>query len=332
MAVNAHEKLQVGHYFLLRQDYARAWRWYAEAERDLPPARPRVISDLWSVQQALQPPDDALFFRFYCLSKLGRTKEARARLEEFQGSFLPEVAIPPEADLRLRELSLRQSLQTLLDPEGLPASLLRDLYVAEVFLSLDAAEDGEEFFRQALADREAPKGVRLSKAVVLAQLLLVQDKGSSYAELTADVIAPALLELHKPGVNPLDRARSEEPRTPQAWQDSFQELALTLGGGSAVFPLCVPEFLAGLPDEQVRRLMARWRELQTKATDDVSRRVLDLALWATYERLGMQKEKEETRKRLAEGKDGFDEQGWRQNLADGVRNLREQVRRFRQGE
>src|SRR5262249_52313473 len=36
MTVNPNGKVQVGHYHLLKRDYAAAWRWYAEAEREMP--------------------------------------------------------------------------------------------------------------------------------------------------------------------------------------------------------------------------------------------------------------------------------------------------------
>src|SRR5204862_532274 len=42
MTVNPQEKVQVGHYHLLKRDYAEAWRWYAEAEREAPPAEMNV--------------------------------------------------------------------------------------------------------------------------------------------------------------------------------------------------------------------------------------------------------------------------------------------------
>jgi hypothetical protein len=328
MAVNAHEKLQVGHYHLLRREYALAWQWYAEAERDLPPARRRVFKDIWSWQQALQPPEDGLFFRYYCLAKLGRHEEARRRLEQFRSTFFPEVALPHEQDMPANDAfrPVREALKALLDSEGLAGSLLRDLYVAEVFLSLDAAADGEEFFRQELKDKQAPTAGRLSKAVVLGQLLLLQDKRRAHAQLTAETIAPALLELHRPGLDLTGWNQLAAPRAPQEWRDSVQELALTVGGGSALLPLCFPEFLAGLPDEQVRVLGDRWQQLRAGAADDVSRRVLDLALYASYHRLGMQKEKADAAARLAKGPGGFDEQQWEATMKEGLRQTRHQLR------
>src|SRR5207237_4219873 len=37
MTVSPQEKVQVGHYHLLKRDYAEAWRWYEEAVREMPP-------------------------------------------------------------------------------------------------------------------------------------------------------------------------------------------------------------------------------------------------------------------------------------------------------
>src|SRR5262249_49281556 len=46
MAVNAHEKIQIGHYHLFKRNYAQAWQWYAEAERELPPPKPQTAREV----------------------------------------------------------------------------------------------------------------------------------------------------------------------------------------------------------------------------------------------------------------------------------------------
>src|SRR5207248_879013 len=93
--------------------------------------------------------------------------------------------------------TLEQHLQELLDPSNLVGSLLQDLYVAEVFLSLDAPQDGEAFFRTALgqADTDA---ARLSRAIVLGQILLLEKKHREYAKLATETIAPLLTTMLKP--------------------------------------------------------------------------------------------------------------------------------------
>src|SRR5439155_12520866 len=54
MPVNAQEKVQVGHYYLLKRDYAQALRWYQDAERELPPPAPVAVRDFMGYLEALQ--------------------------------------------------------------------------------------------------------------------------------------------------------------------------------------------------------------------------------------------------------------------------------------
>ena len=75
--------------------------------------------------------------------------------------------------------------------------MLRDLYVAEVFLSLDAAQDGEAFFRNALRQADTDEA-RLSREIVLGQILLLQGKHQEYAKLATEAIAPLLTKVLKP--------------------------------------------------------------------------------------------------------------------------------------
>src|SRR5262249_10153839 len=75
MAVNAFEKAQVGHYHLFKGKYAEAWRWYQEAEAAQgPPPAPGQPLVHWLAGR------DFTFFQYYCLTKLGRTEETRAKL------------------------------------------------------------------------------------------------------------------------------------------------------------------------------------------------------------------------------------------------------------
>ena len=55
------------------------------------------------------------------------------------------------------------------------------LNIAEVFLSLDAEEDGRTFFEERL--KKGDESARLSSALALSQLLLVERKYVDYADL-----------------------------------------------------------------------------------------------------------------------------------------------------
>jgi hypothetical protein len=289
MPVNAQEKLQVGHYYLLKRDYAQAWRWYQEAERELPPPAPVAVGDFMEYFRALRGPRDFSFFQYYCLTRLGRPEEARARLDQFRRLFLPRFAQPargqaPPAAATLHGTALEQHLKELLDPGNLVAPLLQDLYAAEVFLSLDAAQDGETFFRTALhqADTDAS---RLSRAIVLGQILLLEKKHQEYADLATETITPLLTRMLKPGA----AGRGGD----------FLDLnTLTeFLGGLALLPLGAPEFLARLPDKQLQDMRPGWEKLQANA-NDVSRPLLDLVLHGLYQALGQEKERQEVAARL----------------------------------
>jgi hypothetical protein len=289
LPVNAQEKVQVGHYYLLKRDYAQAWRWYEEAQRELPQPAPVAVRDFQESLRALQGPRDFSFFQYYCLTKLGRAEEARAKLDQFRRLFLPQLAGPangqaPPAAVIGNDPSPEHRLQELLSGGNFPGSLLQDLYAAEVLLSLDAARDGEAFFRTALhqADTDA---ARLSRAIVLGQILLLEGKHREYADLTTETVAPLLTKLLKP---------------PSAGRptDLLDTAMLTeLAGELAVLPLGAPELLSRLPEKQVRDMKSRWERLYAKANSG-SRPLLDLVLRGIYQALGQDKERQEAAARL----------------------------------
>src|SRR5208282_4637156 len=101
-----------------------------------------------------------------------------------------------------------------------------DLYCTEVFLSLDASADAEEFFRKQL--KNATKDpARLSSAMVLGQILLLENKHAEYATLTTDTVAPLLLNLLK------DRPAAGAAES----DDSMQQLVMELLAGSVLTAL-----------------------------------------------------------------------------------------------
>jgi hypothetical protein len=258
-AVNAREKAQIASYYLLKRDYDEAWRWFEQADKGAPAPEPPTPEQF---MQGLATPRDSLFFEYYCLNKMGRAKEADAKKELFERTYLPKA--PAEQPANAAANAGQKPIDDWNDAEGL---WIRDLYEAEVFLSVDAAEDGEAFFRDELRDA-ATDDARVSKALVLSQLLLLRDKRRDYADLTAATTLPLLLKLVKP-------APPDKPYTP-----------LAIPGALSLLPLCSTEFLKSLPDDQVRALSARWRHLQTDADTDDKRLAVDLLLSAAHGRLG----------------------------------------------
>ncbi len=288
-AVNAREKTQVGHYHLLHHEYAQAWSWYEQAAAPPPLSPPNVGGDKGGedrsprqfVQRFVQG-SDSLFFQAFCLDKLGRAEEARSKRRHFEETFLPELPPAPKAPTPNQPAPFGAA-----DIQPTPEQLRhwRDLYVAEVFLSLDAVKEGERYFRDGLRDA-ANDAERLSKALVLTQFLLLRDKHQEYAELATDTVLPLLLRAWKP------RSQASPPQQ-QA------NLILAYSDGLSLLPLFAPMFLAGLSEQQVRSLVPRWQKLRSSADDDVKRLGIDLFLAAAANRLGQHDEKQAADHRIA---------------------------------
>jgi hypothetical protein len=256
MAVDADELAQVGHYYLQKREYDTAWSWYERAERGRKPA-PGVAPGA-----GVRPFRDPSLFAYHCLNKLGRGEEARARLAAFREkapALLPAVD-PKSPDPVMREVG------TLLP-------LARDLYAAEVFLSLDAAEDGEAFFRRTLAEATTDDD-RLSAAVALSQLVLLRGRTAEYADLATGTIAPLLLRAWQP------RKAGDA-----ANQWASQPLPVVVGSLS-LFPLARSELLAALPKDRLGALAEKWTALRAQAPDDLSRLGADVVLEGLYRKLG----------------------------------------------
>ncbi len=321
MAVNAQEKIQIGHYHLLKHDYAQAWRWYEEAERELPPPKAATPREFLEALQSLSGPRDFSFFQYHCLTKLERPDDARRKLEQFQQNFLPKLPeAPPQAGTTKQssapaqeEIATERLMRELLDPSGVFSQLLRDLYMAEVFLSVDAAADGEAFFRQSLAAADTDQA-RLSHALVLGEMLLLQKKHAAYAELATDKITPLLFQFSKP--QSADRRRNLID--PQGLLDMV--------GMFTLMPLATPDFLAGLPAEQVQKLLPSWHALREKATSDFGRLQVDLVLHASYQRLGMEKEQREIIQRVRDNPTDAMELPNRDDMNKAIGTVRKEIR------
>jgi hypothetical protein len=296
MAVHAYEKAQIGHYHLLKGAYAEAWRWYQEAEVALPAPQPLPAEQ--SLVQLLMR-RDFTFFEYYCLARLGREAEARAKLEQFRQRVVLEGRGPGQEPRVPSEAEIFQT------------GLVKDFYMAEVFLSLDAAAEGREFFRKQLAAAQTDSA-RLSSAIVLGQLFLLEKHHADYADLATDTLRPLLFKLGKPGLAlSLYTANITDPQG-----------LLALVGDLALLPLYDPQFLATLPHDQLLALLPRWLALRDQAREDQARLTADLFLEAACQQLGRKEEQQAVAVRIqsnpARG----------QYLPKGVAGLIEEVRQF----
>jgi hypothetical protein len=280
LPTNAFEKAQVGHYHLIRKEYEQGWKWYAEAERDLKP-------DDKNKAQPLIHPRDFSFFEYFCLTKLGRDAEAREKLDQFRRLFAP-----PPADKDAKKPDPNDPANALPIFNGLlnqnrdTAVLLQDLYAAEAFLSLNAAEEGQVFLEKEMKDAPT-KEAKISAALVLSQIHLLCNRHVEYARLATDVLLPFVLKNWKP------KATGEID-----WfgQDDSGLVSMTI---LALAPLIAPELVQTLPAEEVRKLLPRWLELRAGVTHEVPQLGLDLILRSAHDRLGQEKETKEIADRNA---------------------------------
>jgi hypothetical protein len=265
------EQEQVGHYHLLRKEYAEAWKCYQEAEKQPPPA-------------GLPTRLDTGLFRFHCLTKLGRQEEADKELRQVDDHFRALVAGwkgrrqgNPGAQAAFGAADW--------DPSDEQLRHWRNLCVAEMFLSLDAVEDGEAFFQRTLraAEQDAE---RLSRSLILTQFLLLGGKHAEYADLAGRTVLPLLLKSWKARVGGSPPAQGTNT-------------LLAYGDGLSLVPLADPRFLAGLTEGQVRDLRFRWVMARDLADDDVKRLVVDLLLEAGLRRLGQDGLADTVGKRIA---------------------------------
>ncbi|MGH7173279.1 MAG: hypothetical protein ACRELG_23605, partial [Gemmataceae bacterium] len=311
-AINAREKSQIGHNHLLHGEYAEAWNWYKQAAAEVPNAEDRSPQQF--VQRFVQG-RDSLFFQAFCLDKLGRADEARSKRRQFDETFLPELPAPPKTPTPNQPAPFGAAN---LQPSKEQLRHWRDLYVAEVFLSLDAVEEGERYFRDGLKTA-ADDADRLSKALVLTQFLLLRDKHKEYAELATDTVLPLLLRTWKP--RPQANPRQQEANLILAYSD-----------GLSLLPLFVPDFLGGLSEQQVRSLVPRWRKQQSAADDDVKRLGIDLFLESASRRLGQPDQQQAAARRIAANPARHDLLGDKgvPGLLEGVRSAPEAFEQIRQ--
>jgi hypothetical protein len=304
-ATSGREMEQVGHSYLQKRDYAEALRWYERA-RKAPAAGPTA------------PGDDAGFFRSYCLARLGRQEDADAEHRRFDQVFLKSFRHAQQARNRPQQ-PLTPFGAASIDVTDEQVQHWQDLYEAEVFLALDATEDGEAFFRKALSEAKED-ATRLSKAVVLSQFLLFNHKNSECADLLTDEVLPRLLRSWKP--RPVGNAGA-----PLASDNALR----AYGDALALLPLAAGEFLDGLAVTQVRSLVTRWRKTRELADDDVKKLVVDAVLAAAHRRLGEAAEAEKVERRLTANPMRFELLGEKgvPGLIEGLRAAPELVESWR---
>jgi len=282
MTVNPQEKVQVGHHYMLKRDYETALRWYEEASEELPPPKPPKITEVF---ESMVGPRNFAFFHYCCLAKLGRTKEAAEKLAEFERTFLPTFS--PDSKNENMQPAANQPVHELFDPSAGWPRLLRNLYMTEVFLALDAADEGERYFADAIESAPSERA-KLMDAVMLAQLYLLQHRNSEFADFATRTLAPLLL-------NQVDFENYGGASTGRDPNHMLSPIFVM-----AILPMFAADFLDTIPQEKVAALLPEWLKLCDQARHDAERLGCDLFLREAYRRLGNQREQTAVETRIAE--------------------------------
>lgn len=322
MAVNRHEYSQVGHYYLLKRDYERAWQWYEKAAEGRPPVEPFNATDFAQLLRQRRIYQNPLFFEYYCLSKLGRTEEASARLAQFRHSFQVDW---DDIDLEDDQTSATVGLNAL-NLEQLGAStrqvdamlpVIESLYVTEVFFSLRAFEDGAEYFEQQ-TDSATSDLTRFASLACRSQLLLANGSYEEYADLVTAQLVPVWDRLSGEELSP-----SVEPDTlTGSWDEFTRQFMINPGGFLVVLPMGSAAFSAHLPEGRIRGWIADWREIRERAASKPLQSVADRVLWVllSTESEDHQAELDELREQIEAGGNEW-YQGDVDEMIEGIRQF-----------
>ncbi len=260
LAVTPQEELQVGHFHLLKHDNAEAWRWYALARSKLPAAKP---PQNWTeFTQRVGAPENSQVFEYLCLKRLGRDDEAQAKWQEFERNFFPAIA-PQKPDSPAPDIA-----DNFLEAMGPQAELLKhlvhDLYVAEVFLSVDAVDDARSHFR-ADPPPAADDNAKMSRAIVLAQLLLIAGDRDGYLSHCTDTVLPLAIARWTPS---LDQ------------QQESANSVLQFAAGLCLAPLFRSDFYSSVSDRTLQDNLPKWNTQRDHLKHGLPAVAVDLMLRA----------------------------------------------------
>jgi hypothetical protein len=277
LAVSPQEKSQVGHYYLLKQEYQRAWEWYEQGAVGRGPAQSLSLAALWSRDAFGLLANDPRFFEYYCLFKLGRTAEAETRLQEFKQSmrFASNLLDPTSTEFSSAELaniglnvpsddaSVAQWQQELGQLVEFLTLWLEASYASEVFLGLNAAGDGAAYFQRGW-DSATSDPERFANGACLTQMQLADEKHAEYAEFVTDDFLPLLERLFAD--RPVPESLALPPSDPIAqWRMRVEGLGVGLAAGLSLLPLGSQDFMQSLEEEQVQRLLPVWQAMAQRS-------------------------------------------------------------------
>ena len=273
MAVNSHERSQVGHYHLLKQDYEEAWNWYQQAAEDRQPSPKLTMNALLEMAFQRRIHHDPHFFEYYCLWKLGRKEQAAQRLATFKESLSLDLEDGVMfVDLQKIDISEQAQFE---DAVAFVDTFMQASYMTEVFLSLDAAADGITIFNEHAADGDT-EDEQLARLICQSQLMLAAGRYQDYAILAREEILPHLSHLGNIR-NAFQHWNLDEPVKVLT---DMKQLITGISICLAVLPMASDEFVALLSDEEVRDSIESWVSKYEAAKSDEHRVAVDMVLRA----------------------------------------------------
>jgi hypothetical protein len=183
MPTRGFEKIQLGHFHLLRKEYGEAEEWYRRAEAEL--------SD--DEKNGLLP-----FQMILALSQGRGVNPDTARLAERFFAKSP-VLVPTQAGpLSTRPATAAEAQK---QANSFSTRFARFAHVAEAFLSVDDLDGGRQWF--ANVDRDGDD--RLCARLLETQFLLMRGEWHKYLECLHKKVLPAWAES-SPAADPIERA------------------------------------------------------------------------------------------------------------------------------
>lgn len=277
MAVNSHERSQVGHYYLMKRDYEQAWKWYEQAAEDREPSPKLTLTALIEMAWQRRIHHDPLLFEYYCLWKLGQTAAAAERFSAFKESMSLDLE-SGAIFIDLQRMDAQERVQVD-DAIAFVNAFMQASYMTEVLLSLDAANDGITIFNE-LANAGETEDERLARLICQSQLMLASRRYQDYAVLVREDLAPFLHRLDNLDVSFQQLSLNEPGRSLTDIKKFISGFAICLAG----LPMASNDFVAWLGDEEVQDSIESWARNREGAISEQHRVACDLVLRALLQR------------------------------------------------
>lgn len=275
MPVHPRETVQIGHWHLMRHEFTQADKRYREARKEFEKQSNSASRD-WS-----RDPQRFEFFEAITAENLNHHDEARESLKTF--FRFAERENPRWFDNQTELIAGDRSRLT---------GLLTHLYAAEVFLSVDAATQGVEFYRGVLSrgvggsrffqlGRDAAEDSnlnstehRLAATLALSQLLLQDGRFPDYAKLVSQDLSKLIVDLY------------DEPLTQAFDTTDFNRAPVACSAGFALLPLTENLSKIMLPRSSLKDMARSWEHHLESATSATLKAWFAQLLQATEKALG----------------------------------------------